>query len=387
MPLSNAVKIKISQVFYIALSWLVVSMLIVLQEYLFQSELKFSGIENYSGATTALTTLFAVFIASLLAAPFIVFYLKDRFKSKPLWFSLLFNTIIFVIIITLVSLPALIFYNFLSTNLTLNGPMLLTKVWLFYTGPAYLSILLNWTILSSLTLIVLQINDKYGQGVLWNLLKGKYHKPKQEERIFMFLDITSSTAIAEELGNIRYFELLSSFFQDITKPIIKNYGEIYQYVGDEIVVSWKMAQGLRQAHCLQCFFDIQETIEMLSTKYMEQYGLVPGYKAGLHCGEVTVGEVGTIKKDIIFSGDVLNTTSRIQDACKRFDSNLLISQELIDRLKVCNTFIFKEIGAIQLRGKLQPVNLSIVKKNVVTPTQVSNKGFKTSTRFSETNRS
>ena len=381
MPLSNAVKIKIRQIFFIALSWLIVSMVITLQEYLFQSDLKLKGIESYSGTFTALTTVFAVLIASVVAAPFMVFYLKDRFKSKPLWFSLLFNTITFVVIITLISLPASILYNLLSTEMTLVDPLFLANIWSFYTGPSYLSILLNWTILSTLTLIVLQINDKYGQGVLWDLLRGKYIKPKQEERIFMFLDITASTAIAEELGNIRYFELLRAFFQDITKPIIKNYGEIYQYVGDEIVVSWKMKNGLRNAHCLQCFFDIQDTIKKQSASYIERYGLVPKYKAGLHCGEVTVGEVGTIKKDIIFSGDVLNTTSRIQGACKRFDSTLLISKELIDRLQVGEKFSFQEIGAIQLRGKLQPVNLSIARKNIVRRPEPSKNKLKASPRF------
>ena len=382
MSLSNAVKIKTRQVFFIALSWLIVSMAITLQEYLFQSDLKIKGIESYSGTFTVLTTLFAVLIASAVAAPFMVFYLKDRFKSRPLWFSLLFNTITFVVIITMISLPAATLYNLLSTEMNLGDSLFWANIWSFYTSPSYLSILLNWTILSTLTLIVLQINDKYGQGVLWDLLRGKYNKPKQEERIFMFLDITASTAIAEELGNIRYFELLRSFFQDITKPIIKNYGEIYQYVGDEIVVSWKMKNGLRNAHCLKCFFDIQDTIKRLSSSYMERYSLVPEYKAGLHCGEVTVGEVGTIKKDIIFSGDVLNTTSRIQGACKRFDSNLLISKELISRLKVGKKFSFQEIGAIQLRGKLQPVNLSVVKKNIARRPVPSKNELTASTRFS-----
>ena len=364
MGLSNAVKIKFRQVFFIVISWVVISMAIVLHEYLFYSELLRRGIDSYNHTNTLLTTLFAVFIAGLIAAPFMVFYLKDRFKSKPWWFSLLFNTITFNVIITLVSLPASVFYHMVGENLSIGDPQLLVNIWKFYSSPSYLTVLFNWTAISFLTLIVLQVNDKYGQGVLWALLKGKYNKPKQEERIFMFLDITSSTAMAEQFGNIRYFELLRSFFQDITKPILKNYGEIYQYVGDEIVVSWEMENGLRNTNCVQCFFDIQDTMEKLSAKYIKQYGLVPGYKAGLHCGEVTVGEVGTIKKDIIFSGDVLNTTARIQDACKKFDSNLLISKDLIERLDANHGFVFNEIGAIQLRGKLKPVNLSIVKKDI-----------------------
>lgn len=360
-------------VMFITLSWLLISVIITFHDYLFYSELSVLGWQRFSPANSLLTSVFAVFIAGPLAGSFVVFYLKDRFKHKPLWYFLLINTITFVVLITLISIPAAFFYNWLATGRPLNDPQLLRRVWSFFINPSYLFILFNWTIISFLTLVVLQINDKYGQGVLLALLKGKYNKPKQEERIFMFLDITSSTTIAEHLGNIKYFELLRSFFEDITQPIIKNYGEIYQYVGDEIVVSWKVKNGLKNAHCLTCFFDIEKKIKKLSGKYEEQYGLIPGYKAGLHCGEVTVGEVGTIKKDIIFSGDVLNTTARIQDACKRFDARLLISKNLVEKLANPKAYQFKEIGEIQLRGKQLPVNLSIVEKVNLKPHKLNKK--------------
>jgi adenylate cyclase len=54
----------------------------------------------------------------------------------------------------------------------------------------------------------------------------------------MFVDLLSSTTIAEALGNEKYHNLLHDFYADITNPIIYNKGEIYQYVGDEVIVSW-----------------------------------------------------------------------------------------------------------------------------------------------------
>ena len=51
-----------------------------------------------------------------------------------------------------------------------------------------------------------------------------------------------------------------------------------------------------------------------------QYGVVPEFKAGFHVGFATVGEIGVLKKIIAFSGDVLNTTSRIQSNCNKFDT-------------------------------------------------------------------
>jgi adenylate cyclase len=37
-------------------------------------------------------------------------------------------------------------------------------------------------------------------------------------------------------------------------------------------------------------------------------------KAGAHVGRVVATEVGTIKSEIVFHGDVVNTTARVQEA-------------------------------------------------------------------------
>ena len=98
------------------------------------------------------------------------------------------------------------------------------------------------------TLIMLMVNDKYGPGVFVDFLLGKYFKPRREERIFMFLDLRSSTTIAERLGEEKYFSFIKDVFKDATPSILDSRGEIYQYVGDEIVISWKMENGQKNAN-------------------------------------------------------------------------------------------------------------------------------------------
>lgn len=183
------------------------------------------------------------------------------------------------------------------------------------------------------------------------------------ERIFMFLDITSSTSIAEKLGHLKYFELLNDFFNDIAEPIEKKNGEIYQYVGDEVVVSWPLKVGIKNANCLHCFFDIVATIERLSEHYMNSYKLVPAFKAGMHFGKVSTGTIGTLKKEIIYTGDVLNTTSRIEEQCNQYKVNILISEDLLNKLPNISQFIFNKIGEISLRGKSSIVTLYTSKRS------------------------
>ena len=191
----------------------------------------------------------------------------------------------------------------------------------------------------------------------------KNKEMSEVERIFMFLDLSSSTEIAEKLGHIKYFELLNDFFNDIDEPILKNNGEIYQYVGDEVVVSWPLEDGTKSANCLKCFFDIKNAINDLSERYFERYGLIPSFKAGMHFGIVSTGTIGTQKKEVIYTGDVLNTTSRIEGQCNHHNVNLLLSKDLLNKIPDKNEFVFDKIGEINLRGKTSHITLFTSRRN------------------------
>jgi adenylate cyclase len=221
----------------------------------------------------------------------------------------------------------------------------------------FLAIILVCIVASFVLNFLRQINRLLGQNVLLNYITGRYYKPREEERIFMFLDMKSSTTIAERLGHIRFHELVNDFFFDITDPIVERHGEIYQYVGDEIVVTWSMERGLRNADCIRCFFSAVDRIDELSAVYVEKYGFVPGFKAGLHYGTVIVGEIGDVKKEIAFHGDAVNTTARIQAECNAHGARLLVSGELWQRLAHPDDLVAESKGSMLLRGKQQEVEL------------------------------
>jgi adenylate cyclase len=215
---------------------------------------------------------------------------------------------------------------------------------------------LYWTLLMGGTMLMVRLNDQYGSGSVAHLV-GRYHQPRQELRIFMFLDMRSSTAIAEDLGHVRYFQLLNELFTDITDPIVFSRGEIYQYVGDEISVSWPLRRGLGRQRCIKCFIDIRAKLRRREAHYRARYGIAPAFKAGFHYGEVTAGEVGLVKRERIFSGDVVNTAARIQNTCNEHGVDNLISKELLDLLLPKGPLPVREIGSIALRGKRSTISL------------------------------
>ncbi len=209
------------------------------------------------------------------------------------------------------------------------------------------------------TQITLQVNDKFGPQILINFILGKYHNPKEETRIFMFVDLISSTTIAERLGYEKYHLFLRDYYADITNSILNNRGDIYQYIGDEVVISWRVTTSLTD-DCFRCYVDMRNAIAMKKKKYEASYGIVPDFKAGLHYGKVMMGEIGIIKRELTFSGDVLNTTSRIQGKCNEFSVKILVSDELLALIPDNQIYQRIPLGNIELRGKESRVAISTV---------------------------
>lgn len=223
----------------------------------------------------------------------------------------------------------------------------------------FVSIVL-WGILVSITQFMSNINEILGKGILWRFILGHFNSPKEEERIFMFLDLKGATTIAEKMESKLFFEMLKEVYYDISTPIVESDGEIYQYVGDEVVITWPMEKGLKNNNCLMSFFRIENKIQEKQLKYLNKYGVVPSFKAGMHIGKATVGEIGVIKKEIVYSGDVLNTTSRVQDLCNYFNVKILISNTLLQLLQLSGKYINIPIGEISLRGKENKIVLSTI---------------------------
>jgi len=204
-----------------------------------------------------------------------------------------------------------------------------------------------------IAVMLLDINRLLGQRALLRLFLGRYHSPVIERRVFMFLDLASSTAIAERLGDVAFHRFLNDFFFDATGPILEHGGEIYKYVGDEVIVTWTLDRGLGNGACIACFFGVRGEVERLRDRYMSRYGVVPSFRAGIHCGPTVVGEMGDFKREVAFLGDVVNTTARIQSECRVRSRDLVISADLMRALSGmgADRFRYEALGTIDLRGK------------------------------------
>lgn len=210
-----------------------------------------------------------------------------------------------------------------------------------------------------LMLFIVQIILLIGKANFFRLLLGVYHKPREVTRIFMFVDLKDSTTLAEKLPNKTYSAFIKDYFYDISDAIMMYKGEIYQYAGDEIIVVWPV-RGT-PSDSIRSFFKMMEIIERKRKYYLSTYGVVPEFKAGIHGGQVIVTSVGKQKKEIVYHGDVLNTTSRIEGKCNELNQVLLISEDMLNYFHPGTEFIVEEKGEIELRGKAHKLRLYGVK--------------------------
>jgi adenylate cyclase len=240
----------------------------------------------------------------------------------------------------------------------------------YYTSEQYRDFVLGGRFLVALGILTLasffinffrQLNRMLGPGTLVSLLLGRYHRPVSEERIFMFLDLNDSTAIAAALGPLRFNDFKNDFFHDIAEPILETRGRIYQYVGDEAVVTWTVERGLHQGNCLRCVFLVTERIHERKDRYLARYGVVPQFKAGIHGGPVVTAEIGDIKKDIVHSGDTVNTAARVEAQCRPLERRVLVSAALLDRCRVPEELEVEDMGEHELRGKAESLRLYSVR--------------------------
>jgi len=286
----------------------------------------------------------ATFIGIFISLPLIVLEsstFSERFRRLSFSAAVLLKTVTYVGALTLI---------FLGVGLVFGLVEGLTMQDFRDSLPSNFTKIAASSVLYLVVIFLGQLNSLLGPGVLLRFVTGRYHQPRRERRIFMFVDIEGSTELSRSLSLEHYYGLVNDFFRDVAGPVVESRGEIYEYVGDEVVISWEYDTGIQNSNCVRAFFDIEKAVWRHSGQYLSRYGAVPAFKAGLHEGEVITAEMGGLKKVIAFNGEVLNVTARIQGECNRLGRRFLASRRLTDQLEIPDNVTPTPMGMVDLRG-------------------------------------
>ncbi|MGB3542385.1 adenylate/guanylate cyclase domain-containing protein [Rubrivirga sp.] len=306
----------------------------------------------------------AVAVVGCLVGAVEVLFLNRRLAAQSLGTKLIAKTLFYVVFLTGVVVVTFPTAAALEMGTGLSDPRVWDRLQAFAISKESLSTGVQLTTSLVASLFYAEISEHMGPRVLTNFLVGRYHTPKEERRVFLFSDMKSSTAITERLGHARYFEFLRAYYAAFAKAIVEHGGEVYQYIGDEIVVSWTEEVGLRDDDCVRCVRRMKRDLRARADWFEDHFGVAPDFRAGLQVGPVTTGEIGALKKEIVFTGDVLNQTARIQALCKPLGVDILVGSELMSRLGLGEGWAFRSVGRQELRGKDQPVELFALEGSV-----------------------
>lgn len=232
----------------------------------------------------------------------------------------------------------------------------------FYSLPLILSFFFYFTASIIFLNVALQINKKFGPGELIKIISGKYHKPREETRIFLFLDMRSSTTIAEKLGNKAYSQLIRQCFLDLSDSVLKYNATIYQHVGDEILLTWKKGKKSKNIDAILLFFEFRNRLMKRNAFYKKKFGIFPEFKAALHMGDIVVAETGDLKREIAFHGDVMNTTARLEKQCNKYNKDFLISESAKEYIPIKYPYSIHYVDRVLLRGKNNYIEIYSIHK-------------------------
>ncbi len=299
-----------------------------------------------------------VFMMSLGMGYLFMFSLRKFLRRYPMWLHFLLKALLIIVLALvmnfLVHLLEYVLIDELSFNDAVNS--------LFQQVFNLLFLLQNtlyWLCLLVITQLYVEINEKFSPGVFKDILIGKYFHPRVENRIVMFIDLKDSTPIAEKLGHEKYFLFIREFIYQVSMALIEYNGRIYQYVGDEIVVSWKNSpENIK--NCLASVIQSRKNIQRVSERFRRKFNEIPEFRVGIHVGEVTVGEIGVIKKDLAMSGDTMNTTARIRSACNELNQKFIVSKEFVAESNLAD-WQAESLGMVDLKGKAEEIELFSLK--------------------------
>jgi adenylate cyclase len=204
--------------------------------------------------------------------------------------------------------------------------------WYGFIYSALISVLFN---------LVLGIANLIGGRTLLNFITGRYHTPVEENRFVLFVDIAGSTGLAEQLGGIGIHRLLDHTFRLLTLSVVDYRGEVLNYVGDEVIVTWPELSGSVDCRPLRCFASMRDELTSASRQLKREF----------------VGEIGYIKRAIVFNGDVMNTAARLEELSRGVEGGFLASRAAMEQFRSALPVKVRNLGRLPIRGRADGIDV------------------------------
>ena len=174
---------------------------------------------------------------------------------------------------------------------------------------------------------------------------------KKEVSVF-FTDIRDYTTLCEGSSPEKVVGILNELFAMMTQVISRHHGMINDFIGDAVMAVFGAAKS-NSNHALDAVrsaLEVQDGLALLNEKWKNR-----GYQpirigVGIHTGEVVAGIIGSEgRKKFTFTGDTVNTASRVEGLNKEFSTTILVTRETLEAVN--GKFTVRRCGEAKVKGK------------------------------------
>ncbi len=339
------------------LAWNILISVFIYSNFLINPDLFISGPKIFQLIHQSFTPLISIGTIIGIGAWLLEDVLFYRYLAKKSVGILFLMRLVFIILLLLVILLFTSIYHYQRKTFSSQSEYF-SRIMDFIINKTTFYFFLIGIIISLIINSFKAIIQKVGYEKFYRIISGYYRTPREEDRIFIFIDLISSTRYAELLGHKKYSSFLLECFRGIGILQLKYRGTQYQFVGDEVVISWSAKRKQNYKNAVNFFFEFKQQLQSRTEYFQKEFGVIPNFTASINSGKIMMAEVGDLKSEIAFHGDVLNTAARIQKQCKSYDKELLVTEKFIGKLKeISEDYNIEWVANKKLTGKQHPVNI------------------------------
>lgn len=212
-----------------------------------------------------------------------------------------------------------------------------------------------FTMFSVVGILMMRVVHFIGPETLLHLLVGTYHRPVQERKVLLFLDINDLTALGETLGPFATRSFVRKFLSDVSQPITDFGGDIYLYKGDGLIAIWTWPAAITDRTILTAVDAMFAAVARGHDAYDRLFGCVPRFRIGIHGGDVVISEQGEAKRSIGIYGDTINIAARMEEAAKTHNVYCILSKTIAEAIGGCDRI--RPIGEEAVKGISTPIGI------------------------------
>jgi adenylate cyclase len=202
-------------------------------------------------------------------------------------------------------------------------------------------------------ILMMRVAHFIGLRTMLDLIIGTYHRPVEERKVLLFLDINGSTALAERLGALKMRALVRKFLSDLSQPIVDHGGDIYLYKGDGLIAIWNWDDAVKDDAILKAVDAMFAAVAGEREAYERSFGVAPAFRIGIHGGVVIVSEQGDAKRSIGIYGDAINIAARMEEAARAHNVRCVVSEAVASVLSERRRI--RAIGEERVKGISAPI--------------------------------